>query len=71
MYDTCPIWSAKKYAQHYTRSSWSYSYKIAVPGMIDYSLEPKLDLDEGILTTTFKKSKASKPKKLKVGGKKK
>jgi HSP20 family protein len=53
--------------QHYARSSWSYSYKVAVPGMIDYAQEPKLDLSEGILTVTFKKSEASKPKKLRIG----
>lgn len=57
--------------KHYARSSWTYSYKVAVPGMIDQSAEPKAEVDNGVLTVTFKKSEASKPRKLEVKSKKK
>lgn len=57
--------------KHYSRSSWSYSYKVAVPGDVDHQAEPKAEVDEGILTVSFKKSEASKPKKLTVSQKKK
>lgn len=50
--------------KYYSKSSWNYSYKIAVPGMIDYHKEPTLTLDEGVLKINFSKSEASKPKKL-------
>jgi HSP20 family protein len=54
---------------HFSRSSWSYSYKVAVPGMLDTSSEPNVDLHNGMLTVTFKKAEASKPKKLMVNKK--
>lgn len=52
--------------KHYSRSSWSYSYKVAVPGMIDYSHEPAATIKNGVIIITFKKAEASKPKKLEV-----
>ena len=55
--------------QHYSKSSWNYSYRVAVPGMIDYNQEPEAEVADGILTVTFKKSQASKPKKLMVKSK--
>lgn len=51
---------------HYARSSWSYSYKVAVPGNIDLSKEPEAILDNGVLAVTFPKLEAYKPKKLSV-----
>ena len=56
--------------KHYSKSSWSYSYKVAVPGLIDYNQEPVVELDDGMLMITFKKAEASKPKKLAVKRKK-
>ena len=56
--------------KHYSKSSWNYSYKVAVPGLIDYNQEPVVELDDGMLTVTFKKAEASKPKKLTVKKKK-
>ena len=50
--------------KHYSRSSWSYSYRVAVPGMLDYNSEPTVEVDNGVLTLTFKKAEQSKPKKL-------
>ncbi len=57
---------SKKQKKHYSKSSWSYSYKIAVPGMLDYNQEPEVSLQSGMLSITFKKAEASKPKKLSV-----
>lgn len=53
-------------AKHYSRSSWSYSYKVAVPGMLDHTSEPEVTLKDGVVTVRFKKAEASKPKKLSV-----
>ncbi len=52
--------------KHYSKSSWNYSYKVAVPGMLDYAHEPSAKIDNGVITVTFKKAEASKPKKLQV-----
>ncbi len=51
---------------HYARTSWEYSYKVAVPGMLDHNAEPSAELKNGVLTIRFAKSKASQPKKLKI-----
>ena len=56
--------------KHYSKSSWSYSYKVAVPGEIDHTKEPEAVVDNGVITITFKKAEASKPKKLTVKAKK-
>lgn len=55
--------------KHYSKSTWSYSYKIAVPGEIDHIKEPEAVVDKGIITIAFKKAEASKPKKLTVKAK--
>lgn len=60
--------SAKK---HYSKASWNYSYRIAVPGDIDHQAEPDAEVDNGVLTVSFKKAEASKPKKLSVKAKQK
>lgn len=52
--------------QFYSKSSWSYSYKISVPGMLDHTHEPEATIDNGVLSVTFKKAEASKPKKLSI-----
>lgn len=56
--------------QHYSKSSWSYSYRVSIPGMesgmIDLDSEPEATIDQGVVTIKFKKSKASQPKKLKL-----
>lgn len=56
---------------HYAKSSWSYSYKVAVPGNIDMSKEPDAELDAGVLTISFPKHEESKPKKLSIKAKSK
>ncbi|NCN83122.1 MAG: Hsp20/alpha crystallin family protein [Candidatus Pacebacteria bacterium] len=52
--------------KHYSKSSWSYSYRVAVPGMIDYTAEPQAEIEDGVAIITFKKAEASKPKKLTI-----
>ena len=51
---------------HYAKSSWSYSYKIAIPGNIDLNKDPIAELNNGVLTVTFPKLEAAKPKKLQI-----
>lgn len=58
-----------KQKKHYSKSSWSYSYKVAVPGVIDMNAEPVAETDNGVVTVTFKKAETSKPKKLSVRAK--
>ncbi|HYD35740.1 MAG TPA: Hsp20/alpha crystallin family protein [Vitreimonas sp.] len=55
-----------KQKKHYSKSSWNYSYKIAVPGMLDFNHEPQATVTDGVVTITFKKAEASKPRKLQV-----
>lgn len=55
-----------KQKKHYSKSSWNYSYKISVPGMIDLNAEPQAKVDQGVVTITFKKAEASKPRKVTV-----
>ncbi len=52
--------------KYYSRSSFSYSYKIAVPGEIDLGQEPAVTSKDGVLRVEFKKSEQAQPKKLKV-----
>lgn len=52
--------------KYYSRSSFSYSYKIAVPGDIDFGQEPSVTSKDGVLRVEFKKSEQAQPKKLKV-----
>lgn len=52
--------------KHYSRSSWSYSYKIAVPGRLDPNAEPDAAVENGVMTVTFKKAEEVLPKKLNV-----
>jgi HSP20 family protein len=47
----------QKDKKHYSKTSWSYSYKVAVPGQIDQQNEPKAELSKGILKIKFKKQK--------------
>jgi len=58
-----------KKLKFYTKSSWNYSYKVTVPGLIDHSKEPDVSLENGVLKVSFAKSEASKPKKLTVKAK--
>lgn len=55
-----------KAKKHYSKSSWNYSYKVAVPGLLDLSTEPEAKISDGVVTIKFKKSEATKPRKLKI-----
>ncbi len=59
--------------QHYSKSSWSYSYRVVIPGMeagmIDLDSDPDATVEHGVVTVKFKKSKASKSKKVVVTAK--
>lgn len=52
--------------KYFSKASWNYSYKVAIPGMLDHSKEPEVELSDGILTVKFHKSAASQPKKLSI-----
>lgn len=58
--------TSDKNKKHYSQASWQYSYRVAVPGMIDHHHEPDAEIANGVVTITFKKAEASKPKKLQV-----
>jgi len=62
-----------KEKQHYTKSSWNYSYRVAIPSisLVDQNHEPEAEVENGVVTIRFKKTEASKPKKLTVKEKKK
>jgi HSP20 family protein len=55
--------------KYYSKSSWNYSYKVSVPGIVDYQKEPELTVDNGVLKIKFAKSEASKPRKLLINKK--
>lgn len=52
--------------RYFSKMSSSYSYKVAVPGDIDHHQEPEAVIKDGIITVTFSKAEAAKPKKLTV-----
>jgi len=52
--------------QKFSRTSWSYSYKVAVPGRLDPRSEPRAELDNGVLKVSFKKEPVVKAKKLNI-----
>jgi HSP20 family protein len=52
--------------KYYSRSSFSYSYKVAVPGDVDISKEPEAEIKNGVLKVEFQKSALTQPKKLKI-----
>lgn len=56
----------KEGKKYYTKSSRSYSYRVAVPGNIDYSAEPEAKVKDGIVTITFAKAEEAKPKKIAI-----
>ena len=55
---------------YYSCSSKQYAYRVSVPGDIDLSQEPKAEVEKGVLTITFAKSKMAMPRKLQITSKK-
>lgn len=52
--------------KYYSRSAFSYSYKVAIPGEIDLGKEPEVTVTNGVLRVEFKKSELAQPRKLKI-----
>jgi HSP20 family protein len=55
--------SDKKY---YRKATRSYSYRVAVPGNLNLSVEPEAKINHGIVSVTFKKAEEAKPKKIAI-----
>ena len=56
----------KEDKKYYRKSSRSYSYRVAVPGNIDLSVEPEAKIEHGVISISFKKAEEAKPKKIAV-----
>jgi HSP20 family protein len=55
-----------KNRKYYRQASKSFSYRVAVPGDIDNSIDPTATYKHGIMTVAFMKSPKSQPKKIQV-----
>lgn len=60
----------KEGKKYYRMATRSYSYKVAVPGNIDFKLDPEAVVENGVVRVTFKKAEEAKPKKIAVTVKK-
>lgn len=56
----------EKGKKFYRKATSSFSYRIAVPGDIDITIDPKADAKNGVMTVAFTKSAKSLPKKITV-----
>lgn len=56
----------KEEKKFYKKATRSYSYRVAVPGNIDLSVEPEAKIKHGIVSITFKKAEEAKPKKIAI-----
>lgn len=52
--------------KYYRRASRSFSYRVVVPGEVDWSTEPTASYKNGIMTVTFSKAPEAQPKKIAV-----
>lgn len=55
-----------KQKKYYRKASSSFSYRVAVPGEIDETEEPKASYKNGIMKVIFNKLVKTEPKKLKI-----
>ncbi len=55
-----------KKRKYYSKTTRSYSYRIAVPGDIDESVEPEATYKDGVIAISFPKAKKAEPKKISV-----
>jgi len=55
-----------KKRKFYYRSSSSYSYRIAIPGDLDESVEPDAKFENGVIHVIFNKAKKEEPKKISI-----
>lgn len=58
-----------KARKYYRESSRSFSYRVAVPGDIDDSVEPEATSKNGVMTVIFVKSPKTTPKKIQIKAK--
>ncbi len=52
--------------KYYRKATSSFSYRVAVPGEIDTTVEPEATSKHGVMTVSFAKSPKSQPKKISV-----
>lgn len=52
--------------KYYKKASRSYRYRVATPGNVDTSQEPKATVKDGVITVKFNKAEEAKPKKIRV-----
>jgi len=55
-----------KNRKYYRHASKSFSYRVAVPGDVNESADPKATYKHGVMTVSFPKSPKSQPKKITV-----
>ena len=55
-----------KSRKYYREATKSFSYRVAVPGDIDNSIDPTATYKHGIMTVAFMKSPKAQPKKIQV-----
>jgi HSP20 family protein len=55
-----------KNKKYYREATKSFSYRVAVPGEIDNTIEPKATYKHGVMSVSFNKSPKSQPKKIQV-----
>lgn len=55
-----------KNKKYYREATKSFSYRVAVPGDIDSTIEPTATYKHGVMMVAFTKSPKSKPKKIQI-----
>lgn len=55
-----------KKKKFYRKATSSFSYRVAVPGDLDLSVDPEAKYKNGVMTVSFIKSPKSQPKKITV-----
>jgi HSP20 family protein len=55
-----------KKRKYFRKSTSSFSYRVAVPGEVDLSVEPEATYKNGVMTVKFTKSPIAQPKKISV-----
>jgi HSP20 family protein len=56
----------KKGKKYYRKASSSFSYRVAIPGEVDWKTEPVATSKNGLMTVAFPKSAKVPPKKISV-----
>jgi HSP20 family protein len=55
-----------KNRKYYREATKSFSYRVAVPGDVDTTIDPSATYKHGVMTIAFMKSAKSQPKKIQV-----